>query len=159
MWVSRAQWSERLTGRHRASDTVSDLSIYRALCISILLYRSPLSISACDHTRGHSSLIFVHRSHTVYQAKAFREFRLYVRQSGKGVWGVEVACEAKLPHGGLSMLELMYIFPCFAAMNLGWGKCLSSEAGEIGYQCFIGVFFGVNLWRLLPNYKSDSTLN
>ena len=68
-----------------------------------------------------------------------------MRQSGKGVWGVEVACEAKLPHGGLSILELMYIFPCFAAIYSRQGKCLSSEAGEIGYYCCMAVVFAMNL--------------
>ena len=63
-------------------------------------------------------------------------------QSGKGLSGVEVSCEAKLPHGGLSMLQLMYIFPCFAAIKIGLGKCLSSEAAESGYQSYTaGVFW------------------
>ena len=92
----------------------------------------------------HSSLIFVHCSHTVYQAKTFWAFRLCVRQSGKGVWGVVVSCEAKLPHGWLSIVELMYIFPCFAGRSVSWGKCLSSEGTEIGYQRCMVFFY--SLW-------------
>ena len=83
--------------------------------------------------QGHSSLIFVHRFHTVHQAKVFRRFKLCMRQSGKVVWGVEVACEVKLPLGGQSIHELMYIFPCFAGWEICWGKRLSSEGAEIGY--------------------------
>ena len=63
------------------------------------------------------------------------------RQSGKGISGVEVACEAKFPNGGLSILELIYIFPCFAAMKIGKGKCLSSEAADIVYQRCMAFLF------------------
>ena len=65
-----------------------------------------------------------------------------MRESGNGVSGVEVACEAKLAHVGLSILELIYIFPCFSALNIGRGKCLSSEAADIVVWLF---FLAVNL--------------
>ena len=81
----------------------------------------------------HSSMLFVHRYHTVLQTKLFREFRLCVRKSGKGVWGVEVSCEAKFTLGAHTILELMYIFPCFAGRHVGPGKCMSSEAADMGY--------------------------
>ena len=48
---------------------------------------------------------------------------------------------AKLPHGGLSILELMYIFPCFAGGMLSFGKFLSSEAADMGYQRCMAFFF------------------
>ena len=73
--------------------------------------------------------------------------------------GVEDACEAKFPNGGLSILELMYIFYYFAGTDIGWGKWLSSEAAEIRYERFMAGIFAVSLWRFFPIYKLDLILN
>ena len=133
--VSLASWMVRAS--HRSSQGIRQcVRSLHLLCT--IHFISSVSFTTkykclCSY-QGSLLLTFVHRSHTVYLENRFRELRLCVRKSGKGVWEVEDACEAKLFHSGLSILELMYIFPCFAGRNVDWGKCVSSEGPEIGYQ-------------------------